>query len=85
MWVYSALSDPNIAQVLATVQQVDSDIRAQFAADASFMSKSAKVTEESNFYAAYATFGLAMTSAGYYLMTKKTQKSAADAGDFTQI
>lgn len=49
------------------------------------MTESAKVAGETHYYAAYATFGLAMTSAGYYLMTKKNQKTAIDAGDFTQI
>lgn len=88
MFVYSALSDPQIADVIATSQRVASDIAAQFESaeyDSSLMTKSVKVAEETHYYAAYATFGLAMTSAGYYLMTKKTQKAAIDAGDFTQI
>lgn len=84
--MFSALSDPNISEVIATSQRVASDIAAQFEEyDSSFMTKSVKVAEETHYYAAYATFGLAMTSAGYYLMTKKTQKAAVDAGDFTQI
>ena len=72
MWVYSALNDPNIAAVIATGQTVVSDISAQFESqyDSSLMTKSVEVADQTYYYAAIATFGLAVTSAGVHLVTK---------------
>ena len=66
------MNDPNIAAVIATGQTVVSDVSAQFESeyDSSFMTKSVEVADQTYYYAAIATFGLAVTSAGVYLANK---------------
>jgi hypothetical protein len=49
---------------------VYSDIAEQFYYESSFMTKTTEVADQTYYYAAYATFGLAVTSAGVYLATK---------------
>jgi len=49
------------------------------------MTKSVQIADNTYYYAAIASFGLAVTSAGVYLASKKPSKKATEAGDFLLI
>lgn len=84
---YSAMTVPEVAQVVMTVKQIsgivseslqeDKEVDTEVAST-SFMAESTVIVPVQSSYGSYALFGLAVTGAGYYFASKSDKKKKDD-------